>query len=159
MATIPNFIAAHSSGPKDPPSEENLAPLLPPEKQHWFNGKPRDAPVEVAENPINAHGNAIELDVYRGTVVYRVSTTRIPADDSAIKLERLAQMLDKELNGTREWDVGSLISDIYTDEALGITKVRKSTHTTHFGPHPRSIIDWSKDDRLLTGGWLFERRQ
>lgn len=130
MATIPNFIAAHLSGPIDPNSEENVTPQLPTAKQHWFNGKPHDAPPEHAENPINDQGNAIELDVYCGAVVYRVSTTRTPADESAIKLERLAQMLDRELNGTREWDVGSLITDIFTDKALGI-EVRKSTHTIH----------------------------
>lgn len=124
MATKPvqmHHITAHPSGPIEPQSDEklNLAPNIAIGKQFWFNGVlPGDA-APAAPPPIHDQ-TALNLDLYRGNVVYRVSTTRIPEDQSGIKLERLAQMLDRELNGTREWDVGSLITDLFTDKALGV---------------------------------------
>lgn len=133
MATRPgqmHHIAAHSSGPREPPSDENLnlVPNVAIGKQFWFNGV---LPADAAIPPIDQTAPALNLNLYRGNVVYRVSTTRIPEDRSGIKLERLAQMLDRELNGTREWDVGSLIADLFTDQALGAT-VCKLVYSKHF---------------------------
>jgi hypothetical protein len=75
----------------------------------------------------NIEGKDVAPDLefgYEGIVLNHISTMQLPDNNSNIKLEKLACMLDADLNGTGEWDVTGLVLEIFSDDTMGM-KVSK----------------------------------
>lgn len=118
----PAEIAAQELGPKSQ-DEILLGPQQGPPQQPWFRDKPEvltkpapslignDQPPPIGEVELHAFHNAGYLQ--------RLASTRLPDDTSHVKLEQLANMLDRELNGTRKWDVQGLSEGLFSDRILG----------------------------------------
>lgn len=105
-------------------------PALPPQiavqNEPWFNKKP--PPLNII-SPVLFPGDESNhlpepdlqpVESYDSSYHQRVSSSRVPDNQSHVKLQPLANMLDRELNGTRRWDVGKLLEHLFSDEVLGL---------------------------------------
>lgn len=106
--------------------------------QPWFQGAIPPPPPPIAPSPEIAHPNLTLRDSctsphqqipsppvsaeYTGTVLKRLSSTRIPDDHTGLKIEELAPMLDRELSGCRKWDDSGLIKSVFP-KLVGNVKV------------------------------------
>lgn len=118
----PAEIAAQE--PSNPLEEEILlGPQQGPPQQGWFLDKPEPLTKSVASLIANEQappvGEAQLHALYGGDYLQRIASTRVPDDNSHVKLEQLANMLDRELNGTRKWDVQGLSEGLFSDRVLG----------------------------------------
>lgn len=106
--------------------------------QIWFQG-PVAPPPDVSSSQIaipdltlldsessankEIHNPPIPTE-YTGTVLKRLSSTRIPDDHTGLKIDELGPMLDRELIGCRKWDDSGLIKSIFP-KYVGKVKVSK----------------------------------
>lgn len=109
--------------PNDPWFKEHPDSLAPVSLLPFVDNNP---PIHEPSASFSRHENLVDSL----PVVLHVASTRLPDDKESIKVELLANMLDRKLNGTQEWGVG-FVERIFSDKVLGIevSSLSKNNHT------------------------------
>lgn len=114
--------------------QSGLPVQVSPLNESWFRDKPEQVqnkrkptpslfPTEEPNclvEPLLQEIPETALDADNSGYRQRVSSSRVLEDQSHIKLESLANMLDRELNSTRKWDVSKLLEHMFSDQVLGL---------------------------------------